>query len=548
MAAIGGFLLGYDTGVISGAMLQIKRTFHLNPVQQEEVVSVTILAALVGSLFGRKPCILFSSVIFTVGSILVAFSVSSTTLILSRLVLGMGIGVSSLTIPMYIAELAEPGMRGSMVTINSCMVAFGQVAAGLVDGLFEEVDHDQGWRYMLGMAAFPSLLMMLVSYFCLPESPRWLVMSGQERQAQKVLTALRKTDEDALLEIKSIVQSIRENGDLDLMVETMAKRRRIPSPTIGDMIRDTSTRRALMLGCGLMALQQFCGINTVKYYGATIYQMSQFDEETAIWLNGFTAIAEVVGIVTSIALVERVGRRPLILTSLALVMVSLVALGTFFYFARTHSREVLITQESCGTQPALIWSGVTSYCSDCVNIPQCGYCMDTRSCLVGDENGSPFCIDWEYSSCKIEFGSWVSVMFMVLYLLAFGVGMGGLPWTLNSEIYSLQYRSLAVSLATSTNWWCNFVVSATFLSISSPGALTTYGTFWLYAFIAALGFVWLYIALPETKGLTLEEIERLFRRNSEVFVEMSSLPELEVVSRKEDDESHEAYCSRTSYF
>jgi len=301
MAAIGGFLFGYDTGVISGAMLPLVRTFDLTPFQQEMVVSSTVFAALVASLvggtlndkLGRRICCLWASSIFTLGSLVLMISWDYPSLVAGRIIVGLGIGIASLTTPVYIAEMALPRMRGQLVTINALLVTVGQFTAGMVDGILDEALPDTGWRYMLGLAAVPALIMTW-GFLQLPESPRWLAHKGRLGEATKILIQFRESDQDAqeeMLEIKNalpqeLLDALLEEEEVEEMPEQDAADRdltevvasRSPgrfyswSLTSGvfhfvtqvlEMLENKATRKALFLGCGLMWIQQLSGINTV---------------------------------------------------------------------------------------------------------------------------------------------------------------------------------------------------------------------------------------------------------------------------------------------
>lgn len=521
-SAIGGFLFGYDTGVVSGAMLLLKRDMNITVLWQELLVSGTVAAAAVSALlggclnglFGRRVCILLASFIFSVGGIVLGSAPNKEALMVGRLIVGLGLGIASMTVPVYIAETSPPHLRGRLVTINTLFITAGQFVASLIDGAFSYMHHG-GWRYMLGLSVVPALLQFL-GFLFLPESPRWLIQKGLTQKARRVLSQIRG-NQNIDEEYDTIKSSIEEE-DKDCGEE---------GPVIWRMLTYPPARRALIVGCGLQMFQQLSGINTVMYYSATILQMSGVrDDKLAIWLVTVTAFTNFLFTLLGVWLVERVGRRRLTLGSIFGTVLSLCILAVGFLVSAQHSPPVTLHL----TDPTTPNSSCTAHlsCEPCMLDPSCGYCYQENSTAVfasscvpvnptsteraawGRCSNSTHAVDsgiWAYNFCPTSY-SWVVLLGLVLYIASFAPGMGPMPWTVNSEIYPLWARSTGNACSAGMNWTFNVLVSLTFLHMAQY--LTYYGAFFLYSSLALIGFFFIYGCLPETKGRRLEEIESLF--------------------------------------
>ncbi|XP_030914875.1 proton myo-inositol cotransporter [Geospiza fortis] len=423
--------------------------------------------------------------------------------------------VASMTVPVYIAEVAPPHLRGRLVTINTLFITGGQFFASVVDGIFSYLAKD-GWRYMLGLSAVPAVIQFL-GFLFLPESPRWLIQKGQTQRARRILSQMRGNQA-----IDEEYDSIKNN------IEEEEKEVGAAGPVICRMLTYPPTRRALIVGCGLQMFQQLSGINTVMYYSATILQMSGVeDDRLAIWLAALTAFINFVFTLVGVWLVERMGRRKLTLGSLTGTAVALIILASGFLLSAQVSPRITLNP----TDPSHQNSTCTkySYCNGCMLDPDCGLCYKLNkssvvesSCIPVDKhstmkaawgrcsNESIFKKEdlfWAYNFCPTPY-SWTALLGLILYLVFFAPGMGPMPWTVNSEIYPLWARSTGNACSSGVNWVFNVLVSLTFLHTAEY--LTYYGAFFLYAGFAALGLVFIYGCLPETKGKKLEEIESLF--------------------------------------
>ncbi|XP_062438467.1 proton myo-inositol cotransporter [Rhea pennata] len=522
-SALGGFLFGYDTGVVSGALLLLKRELNLDALWQELLVSSTVgaaaLSALAGGvlngLCGRRPCILLASCLFTAGAGVLAAARDKETLLAGRVVVGLGIGVASMTVPVYIAEVAPPHLRGRLVTINTLFITGGQFFASVVDGLFSYLAKD-GWRYMLGLSAVPAVIQFL-GFLFLPESPRWLIQKGQTQRARRILSQMRGNQA-----IDEEYDSIKNN------IEEEEKEVGSGGPVICRMLTYPPTRRALIVGCGLQMFQQLSGINTVMYYSATILQMSGVqDDRLAIWLAALTAFINFIFTLVGVWLVERMGRRKLTLGSLSGTAVALIILALGFLLSAQVSPRITLTPPDPSHQNSTCTK--YSYCNGCMLDPDCGLCYKLNksgvvesSCIPVDKDSTMKAawgrcsnetvfkkedLFWAYNFCPTPY-SWTALLGLILYLVFFAPGMGPMPWTVNSEIYPLWARSTGNACSSGVNWVFNVLVSLTFLHTAEY--LTYYGAFFLYAGFAGLGLVFIYGCLPETKGKKLEEIESLF--------------------------------------
>jgi sugar porter (SP) family MFS transporter len=318
-AGLGGLLFGYDTGVISGAELFLGKDFTLSSFALEVIVSGVLVGAAIGALgggrladlYGRRRLLIATAVIFAIGAIVCAAAPSTTVLIIGRIIVGLGIGLSSGTVPVYISEVSPPAARGWTVSIFQLAITVGILLAYVVDYAFASI---QGWRWMLGLAVVPAAVFAVGMIF-LPESPRWLARKGHHEAARKVLGRIR-TSAGADAEMKDIeaaLQHAEEHGRLS------------------DLLHP-SLRAALVVGIGLAILQQITGINTVIYYAPLIIQSAGIPSASgAILATAGIGVVNVLMTIVSMWLIDRAGRRPLLLTGIAGMIVTLFALGYAFH-------------------------------------------------------------------------------------------------------------------------------------------------------------------------------------------------------------------------
>jgi MFS transporter, SP family, sugar:H+ symporter len=448
-AAVGGFLFGFDSSVINGAVQSIETEYTREPFLTGFVVAVALLGCAVGAIlagvlsdrFGRLRVMLLGAVMFLVSSVGSALTFSVPDLIVWRVLGGLGIGIASVVAPAYIAEVAPRQIRGSLASLQQLAITLGIFAALLSNALLAGAAGGaddvlwwglEAWRWMFLIGVVPAAVYGFLS-FTMPESPRYLLAKGRTDEARAIFARLvPSADLDKTLnELTSALESDRKNRSASLA-----------GPALG-------LQPIVWIGIILSVFQQFVGINVIFYYSTTLWRAVGFDESNALLVSVITSVTNVLVTLVAIWLVDRVGRKPILLTGSLLMAVSLGTMALAFSFAD-------------GT---------------------------------GDDVSLP--------------GAWgpIALIAANLFVVGFGASWGPLVWVLLGEIFPSRIRGKALGVAAGAQWIANFLVSWTFPELSAWSLPLTYG---MYALFAALSFVFVLWKIPETKGMELEQTETLF--------------------------------------
>ncbi|XP_068655840.1 polyol transporter 5-like [Aristolochia californica] len=460
LASMTSILLGYDIGVMSGAAIFIKDDLKISDVQVEIIVGILAVYALIGSAaagrtsdwIGRRYTIVFAAVIFFVGALLMGFATNYAFLMVGRFVAGIGVGYALVIAPVYTAEVSPASTRGFLTSLPEIFINFGILLGYVSNYGFAKLPENLSWRMMLGVGAIPAVF-LAVGVLAMPESPRWLVMQGRLGDARLVLNKTSDTKEEAECRLSDIKEAagIPENYTEDVV--EVPQRNRAGKGVWKELLwkPTPAVRRILIAGVGIHFFQQSSGIDSVVLYSPRIFKKAGIKGNDAL-LGATVAVGftKTMFILVATFLLDRVGRRPLLLTSVAGMIVSLVGLG-FGLTIIDHYHEERI-----------VWAIV-------------------------------ICI-----------GS------ILAYVSFFSIGLGPITWVYSSEIFPLRLRAQGASMGVAMNRVTSGVIAMTFLSLYK--AITIGGSFFLYAGIAAVAWVFFYTFFPETRGRTLEEMQTLFEK------------------------------------
>ena len=446
VAALGGFLFGYDTAVISGTIAQVTEQFRLDALQQGWYVGCALVGSIIGVLFagilsdkfGRKFTMILSAILFSTSAIGCAVSVDFNQLVVYRIIGGVGIGVVSIISPLYISELAVAQYRGRLVSLYQLAVTIGFLGAYLVNyqllgystsnpdivtGWWSLIFVTEVWRGMLGMEILPALLFFIIIFF-IPESPRWLILKGREEKATNILERIYTSSKDALFQLaetKSVLSS-----------ESKSEWKLLLQPSI---------RKAVIIGVCIAMLGQFMGVNAVLYYGPSIFENAGLSGGDSLFYQVLVGLVNTLTTVLALVIIDKIGRKKLVYYGVSGMVISLILIATYFIYGES----------------------------------------------------------WGISSIFL-------LVFFLFYVFCCAVSICAVVFVLLSEMYPTRVRGFAMSIAGFALWIGTYLIGQ--LTPWMLQNLTPAGTFILFAIMCVPYMLIVWKLVPETTGKSLEEIER----------------------------------------
>ena len=453
VAALGGFLFGYDTAVISGTIAQVTQLFQLDALQQGWYVGCALVGSIIGVLFagilsdklGRKMTMVISAVLFSTSALGCAISADFTQLVIYRIIGGVGIGVVSIVSPLYISEVSVAQYRGRLVSLYQLAVTVGFLGAYLVNyQLLSWVDSgaqlniswlnkifvSEVWRGMLGMETFPAILFFIIIFF-IPESPRWLIVKGRDEKAINILERIYNSLSEAtcqLSETKSVLTS-----------ETKSEWALLMKPGIF---------KAVIIGVCIAILGQFMGVNAVLYYGPSIFEDAGLSGGDSLFYQVLVGLVNTLTTILALVIIDKVGRKNLVYYGVSGMVLSLILIGLYFLYGET-----------------------------------------------------------------LEVSSLFLLAFFLFYVFCCAVSICAVVFVLLSEMYPTKVRGLAMSIAGFALWIGTYLIGQ--LTPWMLQNLTPAGTFFLFAVMCVPYMLIVWRLVPETTGKSLEEIERYWTRSEQ---------------------------------
>lgn len=453
VAALGGFLFGYDTAVISGTIAQVTELFQLDTLQQGWYVGCALIGSIVGVLFagvlsdylGRKQTMILSAVLFTASALGCAVCANFNQLVIYRIIGGVGIGIVSIVSPLYISEVSAAKYRGSMVSLYQLAVTVGFLGAYLVNyqllaysesgnhlsvAWLEKMAVTEVWRGMLGMETLPAALFFIIIFF-IPESPRWLIVKGREEKAAGILQRIYQSFQEAefhLNETKSVLSSTTRSEWSTLLQPGILK--------------------AVIIGACIAILGQFMGVNAVLYYGPSIFEDAGLSGGDSLFYQVLVGLVNTLTTVIALFIIDKVGRKKLVYYGVSGMILSLVLIGIYFLYGNT-----------------------------------------------------------------LNISSVYLLVFFLFYIFCCAISICAVIFVLLSEMYPTKVRGLAMSIAGFALWVGTYLIGQ--LTPWMLQNLTPAGTFFLFAFMCVPYILIVWKLIPETTGKSLEEIERYWTRSKQ---------------------------------